>query len=188
LVRRLDAGAITYQTEDGATATKHFINIADAGLPGDVVHRANKGAKRLGSFTYTVAGLLGLLTYKNKPMTVVIDGNTYELPKSQQVIVANCQYFGGGMQMAPSASPTDGVFDVILIGNAGKLETIRGMNDVKNGRHLDQQNPHYQLLYGKRISVTSPERVRIDVDGEDPGFLPALFEIQPGAIEFITPR
>ena len=30
--------------------------------------------------------------------------------------------------------------------------------------------------------------VRIDLDGEDPGFLPALFEIQPSAIEFITPR
>jgi diacylglycerol kinase family enzyme len=45
-----------------------------------------------------------------------------------------------------------------------------------------------ELMYGKRISVTSPEQVRIDLDGEQPGFLPALFEIQPGAIEFITPR
>ena len=43
-------------------------------------------------------------------------------------------------------------------------------------------------MYGKRITVTSPEKVRIDLDGEDVGFLPALFEIQPGAIEFITPR
>jgi YegS/Rv2252/BmrU family lipid kinase len=188
LVRRLDAGSVTFQTEDGTTATRHFINIADAGLPGEVVHRVNKGAKRLGSLTYTVGGLMALLTYKNKPMTVVIDNNSYELPKSQQVIVANCQYFGGGMQMAPSASPTDGVFDVILIGDAGKIETIRGMNDVKNGKHLDQLNPKYQLMYGKRISITSPEKVRIDVDGEDPGFLPALFEISPGAIEFITPR
>ena len=30
--------------------------------------------------------------------------------------------------------------------------------------------------------------MRIDLDGETPGFLPALFEIQPGAIEFIAPR
>jgi diacylglycerol kinase family enzyme len=62
------------------------------------------------------------------------------------------------------------------------------MNDIRHGKHLDQLNPKYQLMYGKRISITSPEKVRIDVDGEDPGFLPALFEIQPGAIEFITPR
>jgi YegS/Rv2252/BmrU family lipid kinase len=188
LVRRLDAGCVTYQTADGSTAVRHFINIADAGLGGEVVYRVNRGSKRLGSQTYTVGGGLSIMTYSNKPMTVIIDGETHELAKAQQVIVANCQYYGGGMQIAPSASPTDGVFDVILIKNAGKLETIRGMNDFRAGKHLDNGNPKIELMYGKRISITSPAKVRIDVDGEDPGFLPALFEIQPGAIEFITPR
>ena len=94
----------------------------------------------------------------------------------------------GGMQMAPSASPTDGVFDVVLIKNAGKIETMRGMNDIRSGKHLDRSNPKMELMYGKRVSVTSPEKVRIDIDGEAVGFLPALFEIQPGAIEFVTPR
>jgi YegS/Rv2252/BmrU family lipid kinase len=188
LVRRLDAGCVTYQTADGGTAIRHFINIADAGLGGEVVHRVNRGSKRLGSQTYAVGGALSIMTFSNKPMTVVIDGQTHELAKAQQVVIANCQYFGGGMQIAPSASPTDGVFDVILIKDAGRLETIRGMNDFRSGKHLDNGNPKIELRYGKRISVTSPAKVRIDVDGEDPGFLPALFEIQPGAIEFITPR
>lgn len=188
LVRRLDAGCVTHESAEGGTAIRHFINIADAGLAGDVVHSMGNGTKRFGSAGYTLAGLRGLIRYKNKPMTVVIDGMTHELPKAQQVVVANCQYYGGGMQMAPAASPTDGVFDVILIKNAGKLETIRGMNDIRSGKHLEQDNPNIELMYGKRISVTSPDRVRIDIDGEDCGFLPALFEIQPGAIEFISPR
>ncbi len=188
MVRRIDAGCVTFQTADGSTAIRHFINIADAGLPGEVVHRMGNGTKRFGSAGYTLAGLRGLLTYKNQPMTVVIDGTTHELPKAQQVVVANCQYYGGGMQMAPAASPTDGVFDVILVKDAGKLETIRGMGDIRTGKHLEREKPNIELMYGKRISVTSPAKVRIDIDGEDPGFLPALFEIQPGAIEFITPR
>ena len=90
--------------------------------------------------------------------------------------------------MAPTASPTDGVFDVVLVKNAGKIETMRGMNDFRAGKHLDQSNPKIELLYGKRVSVSSSKRVRIDVDGEAVGYLPALFEIQPGSIEFITPR
>ena len=188
LVRRLDAGAVTYTQEDGTTAIRHFINIADAGLGGDVVYNMGNGTKRFGSASYRLGGLRALLTYKNKPMTVVIDNAQYELPKVQQVVIANCQYFGGGMQMAPSASPTDGVFNVILVKNAGKIETMRGMNDILSGKHLDQHNPNLELLYGKRISVMSPDKVRIDVDGEAVGFLPALFEIQPSAIEFITPR
>ena len=188
LARRLDAGCVTYRASDGSTGVRHFINIADAGLGGDVVQSMGNGTKRFGSAAYTLGGLRALIGYKNKPMTVNIDGSTHELAKAQQVVVANCQFFGGGMQMAPSASPTDGVFDVILIKNAGKIETMRGMNDFRAGKHLDQSNPKIELVYGKRISVTSPVQVRIDVDGEAVGFLPALFEIQPGAIEFITPR
>jgi YegS/Rv2252/BmrU family lipid kinase len=188
LVRRLDAGCVTYTTDDGSTALRHFINIADAGLGGDVVRMVGNGTRQFGSAAYTIAGLRALLGFKNKPMTVNIDGVTHDLAKAQQVVIANCQFFGGGMQMAPSASPTDGVFDVVLIKNAGKIETMRGMNDIRSGRHLDQSNPKMELMYGKRISVTSPEKVRIDVDGEAVGYLPALFEIQPGAIEFITPR
>jgi diacylglycerol kinase (ATP) len=188
MVRRLDAGCVTYQGGDGATAVRHFINIADAGLGGDVVYRVGNGTKRFGSAAYRIGGLRALFSFKNKPMAVDIDGVQHQLEKAQQVVVANCQFFGGGMQMAPSASPTDGVFDVILIKNAGKIETVRGMNDILAGKHLDQTNPKMELMYGKRVSVTSPEMVRIDVDGEAVGFLPALFEIQPGAIEFITPR
>lgn len=187
VARRLDAGCVSYTTPDGGTGLRHFINIADAGLGGEVVHRVNHGAKRLGSATFTVASFLSLLAWKNRPMNVVVDGVAHDL-KAQQVVVANCQYFGGGMRMAPTASPTDGVFDVILVGDAGKLETIRGIGTVRSGAHLDEHNPNLQLMYGKRISVSSEDKVRIDLDGEDPGFLPALFEIQPGAIEFIAPR
>ena len=188
MVRRLDAGCVTYTLSDGATGVRHFINIADAGLGGEVVNRVGNGTKRFGSLAYTIGGLGALLRYKNTPMAVDIDGVHHDLPKAQQVVVANCQFFGGGMKMAPSASPTDGVFDVVLIKDAGKVETMRGMNDIRSGRHLDQTNPNMELMYGKRIAVSSPQAVRIDIDGESVGFLPALFEIQPGAIEFVTPR
>jgi diacylglycerol kinase (ATP) len=184
--RRLDAGCVTYTAPDGSTALRHFINIADAGLGGEVVHRVNSGSKRLGGATFKITSALALLRWKNKPMTVVVDGNVVNLV-AQQVVIANCQYFGGGMRMAPSAKPTDGVFDVVLWGDVGKLETARQMGNIQKGTHLDQHNPKIQLMYGKRISVSSTAAVRIDLDGEQPGMLPALFEIQPGAIEFIAP-
>src|SRR5439155_6512926 len=88
LPRRLDAGCITYQTEDGGTAVRHFINIADAGLGGEVVHTTGNGTKRFGTMAYTIGGLRALIGFKNKPMTVEIDGVTHELPKAQQVVIA----------------------------------------------------------------------------------------------------
>ena len=185
--RRLDVGCVTYQGNDGNIQVRHFINIADAGWGGEVVRRVNAGKKRSGGLTFTLTALMSLMAWKNKPMHVIIDGEAHDVV-AQQVVVANCQYFGGGMRMAPSASPTDGVFDVIVIGNAGKIESMRGLSQIREGRHLDSHNPKITIMYGKRIEVTSPQQVRIDVDGEDPGMLPALFEIQPGSIEFLTPR
>src|SRR5207253_2783352 len=90
--------------DDGATAVRHFINIADAGLGGDVAFQMGNGTKRFGTAAYKIAAGRALLGYKNKPMTVNIDGSTHELPKAQQVVVANCQLFGGGMRI-----PTLGV-------------------------------------------------------------------------------
>jgi len=185
--RRLDVGCVTYQGNDGNTQVRHFINIADAGWGGDVVHRVNAGKKRSGGATFMLTALMTLLAWKNKPMHVIIDGEAHDVV-AQQVVVANCQYFGGGMRMAPNASPTDGVFDVIVIGNAGKVESLRGMSRIREGRHFDDHNPKITIMYGKRIEVTSTKQVRLDIDGEDPGMLPALFEIQPGSIEFLTPR
>jgi diacylglycerol kinase (ATP) len=185
--RRLDAGCVTYKDFNGGTGVRHFINIADAGLGGEVVHRVNSGPKMLGGITFTLTGLTTLVGWKNKPMEVVVDGHAHKLV-AQQVVIANCQYFGGGMRMAPTASPTDGVFDVILVGDTNLMEALQGMSQIRSGKHMDEHNPKIQHEYGKRITVTSPEVVRIDVDGEEPGFLPALFEIQESAIEFIAPR
>lgn len=185
--RRLDVGCVTYQGNDGNTQVRHFINIADAGWGGEVVRRVNSGKKRSGGLTFTLTALSSLMAWKNKPMHVIIDGEAHDIV-AQQVVVANCQYFGGGMRMAPNASPTDGVFDVIVVGDAGKIESLRGLSRIREGRHLDDHNPKITVMYGKRIEVTSSKQVRIDIDGEDPGMVPALFEIQPGSIEFLGPR
>jgi len=187
LVRRLDAGCVTYHAPDGSTGVRHFINIASAGYSAEVAHRVNSGNKRLGAASFTLTALSSLLAWKNKLMTLVVDGQSHSLV-AQQIAVANCQYYGGGMRMAPAASPTDGVFDIVLVGDAGKVESIRGLSDIRTGKHLDQHNPKISLMYGKRVSITSTEKVRVELDGEQPGFLPALFEIQPGTIEFIAPR
>src|SRR5260370_12672049 len=69
VVRRLDAGAVSFRTPDGGSGLRHFINIADAGLGGDVGHRVNRGAKRLGPATFKAAPPLPLLPSIHKPHT-----------------------------------------------------------------------------------------------------------------------
>src|SRR5947209_18702694 len=58
--RWLDVVCVTYQGNDGNTQVRHFINIADAGWGGDVVHRVNAGKKRSGGATFTLTALMTL--------------------------------------------------------------------------------------------------------------------------------
>lgn len=185
--RRIDAGRVTYETAGGRREMRTFVNIADAGIGGEVVDRVNRGSKHLnGSLTFLAASVRTLLTYRNRPMRIVVDGEPFEAV-AQQVVVANAQYFGGGMRMAPLADPGDGLLDVIVVGDVNVLENARGLARIRAGTHLEASNPKWTLHRARRVEVASPAQVRVDVDGEQPGFLPAVFEVLPGAIELLVP-
>jgi diacylglycerol kinase (ATP) len=183
--RRIDAGRVTLTHHSGLRQTLPFVNIADAGFGGDVVHRVNTGPK-FGAATFTIASLMSLARFKNAPVTVDVDGEKRHLV-AQQVVVANCQYFGGGMRMAPMADPSDGYLDLILVGDVSVLETVRGLGKVRSGTHLEGGNPKWSHQRARRVEVTSEVAVRVDVDGEQPGFLPAVFEVVPAALNVVVP-
>jgi YegS/Rv2252/BmrU family lipid kinase len=184
--RRIDAGRVSYRTVGGGEGHRYFLNIADAGIGGDVANRVNHGFRLMsGSATFMLASIVTLLRWRNKPMTVTIDGERLEMV-GQQVVVANCQYFGGGMRMAPQAIPDDGLFDVITVGDVNVLENVRGLSRIRAGTHLNG-DPKVVHRLGRRVEVESPELIRIDVDGEQPGMVPAVFEMLPGALELVVP-
>jgi YegS/Rv2252/BmrU family lipid kinase len=184
--RRLDAGRVTYRAPGGGTGVRHFVNIADAGIGGEVVRRVNRGRKRLGPATFMVASALALAGWRNRPMTVRVDGSEHRLV-AQQVVVANCQYYGGGMRIAPMALPDDGLLDVILVGDLGLVENVRGLSKVRAGRHLEAGNPKWSAHRARRVEVSSPLDVLLDLDGEQPGTVPATFEVMPGVLTVMAP-
>jgi len=183
--RTIDAGRVTI---DGRVL--HFINIAEAGLGADVSDRVNRAPKVLGgkvSFALgTVAGLAG---WKHRQMRVVVDGQAPRDLLAQAVTVANCEYYGGGMRVAPMAIPDDGLFDVIITGALGKLEGLQGLGKIYAGTHFEDPKLKLKLehLRGRRVEVTSTESVLVQIEGEIAGRLPATFEIMPGALRFLVP-
>lgn len=183
--RRIDAGRVTCSLPRGERIVRHFLNVADTGIGGEVLTRINGGFRVVnGEITYALAAAITLLTWRNRPMHVAIDGEARDVI-AQQVVVANCQYFAAGMRVAPKALPDDGLLDVVVAGDLGLLENLRGMRQVREGTHLDGGNPKIWHRHAKRVQVSSPTPLHVDVDGELPGMLPALFEAIPGALELI---
>jgi diacylglycerol kinase (ATP) len=183
--RRIDAGRVTCVGPGGAPVVRHFVNIADAGIGADVSDMVNGGFKVVnGELTFTIAAALTLLRWRNRPMRAVIDGEPRDLV-AQQVVIANCRYYGGGMQIAPAAQPDDGLLDLLVVGDVGRLEAMRMMGRVRRGAHLPHPKLEHRLV--RRVEVSSPRPVGIDADGERPGGLPAVFEVLPGALEVVAP-
>jgi diacylglycerol kinase family enzyme len=102
-----------------------------------------------------------------------------------EVVVANGRYLAGGMEMCPGASPDDGLFDVLLIGDVTKADLVRTLPKIYRGTHLP--HPKAELLRGKTVTVESDEALPIQLDGEQPGTTPVRFEVVPRALRLRVP-
>jgi len=180
-VKRCDAGRIASRNADGGRIERHFINIADFGVGGESVERVNKTTKAFGGFVSFLYGTLKtLLMYKSKMVRIKVD-DRYEIEKPiNTVVIANGQYFGGGMWVAPNAEVDDGMFDILVLDDMSLLESLANIPRLYKGTHIE--HPKVECFRGKTLVAESEEDVLIDVEGEHGGFLPAKFEIIPSSI------
>ena len=54
------------------------------------------------------------------------------------VSVANSSAFGGGMYIAPDAELDDGEFDIVTVGEVGKLRFVGNLPKVFKGTHVER--------------------------------------------------
>lgn len=180
-----DLGHITYQSQNGEERHRYFANAAGLGFDAEVAQRANAGSRNLGgTIPYLNSLFRTLISYRNKQIEVSIDGGEPRSSRVNSFVVANGQYFGGGMKIAPNASLSDGVFDVTVLGDLTKPDLIRNVPRVYDGSHLT--HPKVSSARASVVQVTSTDRALIQADGEVLGITPATFTIVPGALRMIV--
>ncbi len=188
-VRQIDVGRLSFVTADGQSGTRHFANIASFGMSGHVVDRVNRSRLKrvMGGFIYTWASLTALFSYKAKPVRLKVDNLFDDVVTLSTCAVCNGQFFGGGMRVAPDASPDDGLLDVIIMQHAPKAGVLKSLKEIQTGTHV--KNPNVKVFRAKTVIATPVEAtagapVHIEADGESPGRLPAMFEVMPKALKF----
>ena len=181
----IDLGHVTYRSFNGRLQSRYFANAAGLGFDAEVAQRANSGPRVMGGTVTYLGSLLATLgSYRNKRLHLYIDSESRWKERANSVVVANGQFFGGGMKIAPEASLSDGRFSVVILGNLGKLDLIRNVPKVYDGSHAS--HPKVRMLAGDQIEVTSPDRLLLQADGEVLGTAPASFTVVPGALRLIT--
>jgi YegS/Rv2252/BmrU family lipid kinase len=182
--RLLDIGLVHFVDLEGNPARRHFINVTDVGFGGDLVRYVNSHSKWLGGKLSFLQGLLvTLFRYQNKRMVLTINEQEKMEVRASSIVVANGQYFGGGMWVAPEARLNDGFFEVVVIGDVSKIEVLANIKRLYQGTLAE--HPRVTIYKAKTIELTSAEEVLIDMDGELVGRLPARFEILPQKLPVI---
>jgi len=183
--RTIDAGLVRYRTWSGEEAERWFANVGSVGMSGAVAQRANGMSKALGGkVTFFYALTRVFLEWENTEVTVRLD-DAERRGRMHDVIVANGAWHGGGMMLAPDAQPDDGLFEVVLIGDVGKLDFLTTAPKIYKGRHV--HHAKVEVLRSTVVEVDADERLPIEVEGEQIGTTPARFELMPGAVRLRVP-
>jgi YegS/Rv2252/BmrU family lipid kinase len=181
--KKIDVGRLTFTAHDGSEQRRYFINITSFGISGLVDRYVNQSSKPLGgTVAFALASLRAGTQYKNANVRLTLDGRPPKDGKIYTVAVANGRFFGGGMKVAPEARLDDGLFDVVTLGDFGFSDLLLRGLDIYSGKHVT--NPKVTIHRARRVEAvpTNGEEVLLDVDGEQPGRLPATFELLPQAL------
>lgn len=162
----------------------HFINIASAGIGGEVDRRVNAVRKRR-PWTFKLATIQSFLSYRPRHMRVRLDGDLWYDDKAWIVVVANGRVFGHGMVVAPHAKIDDGLFDVILVENAPRFQAIVALNTVYSGKHLLRDDVHYRRA--REVTIESHDgTLGLDLDGEYAVGQNLRFTVKSGALQMLV--
>jgi diacylglycerol kinase family enzyme len=154
-------------------------------MSGAIAQRANDTTKALGGkVSYVWATFAVFARWSNMNVDITVDDERRSA-RMHDVVVANGPYFGGGMKICPDADPSDGVLDVLLIGDLTKRDLLVTLPKTFRGKHLP--HPKAELLRGTTVAVDAPEPLPIQLDGEQPGTTPARFELVPEAVRVRVP-
>jgi YegS/Rv2252/BmrU family lipid kinase len=179
----IDLGRVEFVGHDGKPAARHFINVAGLGVSGRVVRDVERMGKALGGkATFMLASAKALMGWRDQPVRWRIDGGPWREDRVTSLSVCNGRFFGGGMMVAPGARLDDGLFDVTLWKGLSLKDFALKKGMLYDGTHLRLPNT---TTFRGRVVEAEPlggEPVLLDVDGEQPGMLPARFTILAGAL------
>lgn len=179
----VDLGIVEYSS-NGSQAQRLFVNFAGLGFDAEVVRATTLKFKALGGLPSYLLGLLTtLLSYRNRDISLKLDGNLHE-KRVCAAVMSNGRYGGGSMFMAPDADVTDGLFDVLTIDDLSKPDLLWSLPRIYKGTHLT--HPKVTMTRAREIEVESRQRMSLQADGELLGEAPARFRILPSALNVLV--
>ena len=174
-VRRLDVGEVN---------GRRFLGIASVGFDSEANRIANETRFLRGNLVYAYAALRALAGWKPARFTIAVGEERVRL-SGYSVCVANSKAYGGGMYVAPDAELDDGEFDIVTIGEVGKLRFVGNLPKVFKGTHVEADE--VRVFRASHLELSASKPFAVYADGEHLTDLPATLRVLPRALDVLVP-
>ncbi len=182
----IDLGHATYTGLTGQPTSRYFMNITDIGMGGIIAQKLASYSKWMGAgVTFQRAIISTLIGYKKQAVKLKVDQVQFR-GEIMNVAFANGKYFGNGLGIAPDASPDDGIFSIVIIGNISMMDYIKLLGQVKKCKKIEHSELKY-LAAQKMEIYSEAEVLPIDMDGDFVGYSPLKIKVVGGALKFLMP-
>lgn len=196
ITKNIDTVKVCFTSNDGRPAERYFVNVSSFGLAASIIDRVKSAGKLnwipvdtiRGRASFALSTLLEVIDLEAKQVVVSIDDANERPISTVNFCIANARYFGGGMMIAPNAKLADGEFDVVNIGDISTARVMLNSHTLYRGTHLNLTEVRSRTA--RRVTarpVDENEVIRLEMDGELPGRLPAVFEIAPKTLKVRFP-
>lgn len=145
---------------------RYCINTVCFGIDADIANDESFIHNRFipRSMRFNAGVLYHFLTYGKKRYLTVEWGKKKISRHFTTVVAANGRYYGSGYKVSPGSLLNDGRMEVYLIDSVRKVKMARLILSMKNAGHL--QDPALRMVRTKKVTVSSPVPIRVNVDGE----------------------
>ncbi len=142
---------------------RYFDNTVNIGFGGKVTYEARKVKHLRGMALYLPVVLKTIFLSDAPNVTILYDGQSLTLPAAM-ICVGNGSREGGSFYSTPDAQPDDGLLDVCIVREMGKLAMLGFVPRFMNGSHVGQKA--VTMARTESAVVTSPDPLIAHTDGE----------------------
>jgi lipid kinase, YegS/Rv2252/BmrU family len=164
-----------------------FFNVAGYGFDVDVLDYTEyyKPKCKKGSTAYRLGCLKAVAGLKLRKSTLTFPDGTIE----RNVLMAAAgigTHFGSGMNVLPESDMSDGLLDVCIAHDVGRLRLVSLLPKFIKGKHLGLKYITYRKT--TEVTVVCDPVSRIELDGERMDGTPVTFRVLPGALTLRAPK
>ena len=172
----------------GKIGERYFLTVAAFGFDAQVAEYVDAGyhPKFLkGTFAYLYGFIATLPGYVSKNVMLSGDFGSLEMPVFL-VAIANTSTYGGGFNIAPGATPFDGILNLCIVKHVSKLEVLKVLPLVFAGKHTS--HPSVLSRITKTLDIQTDIPGWIWADGERISKTPTSINIEKSSLSVISPK